>query len=124
MKTLLKSFARVMLLSTILAFSILFTPFIRVSYASTSMKVMMPKQGANGNCVTVCGSQNTVHFNDIQRKQVDEDKEPSPEPAEPYYHAFMGVGWATVITVAAAHLFKYLRWRPPDLYKLNVNYQF
>lgn len=109
--------------AALLLFSVLLTPFIRVNHASPSMKSMMPKSEADSNCVTICNSQTPVQFNDIQRKQVEEDEETSPEPAEPYYIAFMGVGWTTTITVAATYLTKYLRWRPPDIFSLYSYYR-
>lgn len=82
----------------------------------------MGKQMPQSQCQSSCSSQSTVA---APGQRVDvEDKDTEPQPAEPYYLAFMGVGWTTIITVAAAYLIKYLRWRPPDLYKLHVNYRF
>lgn len=109
--------------SALLLFSVLASPFIRVNHASPEMKAMMSKPQASTNCVTVCTRQTSVQFNDLQRKQAEEDEKPSPEPAEPYYLAFMGVGWTTVITIAAAYLIKYLRWRPPDIFSLYSYYR-
>ena len=75
-----------------------------------------------GSCQAACTPQTQPvairPTSEINEQNVD------PQPAEPYYLAFIGVGWATVITIAAAYLLKYLRWRPPDLFKLHVAYRF
>ena len=78
----------------------------------------------SGQCQSSCTTSQTPA--DTATKPVDilKDKDLEPQPVEPYYLAFMGVGWTTVIAIAAAYLFGYLRWRPPDLYKLNVSYRF
>ena len=123
MKLFLRTFARVVPFAALLLFSVLLTPFIRVNHASPSMKSMMSKPEAGSNCVIICTRQTPVQFNDIQRKQVEEDEDPAPEPAEPYYLAFMGVGWTTAITIAAAYLLKYLRWRPPDIFSMYGYYR-
>lgn len=47
-----------------------------------------------------------------------------PQPAKPYYIAFIGVGWIVTVYVAATYLLKYLRWRPPDFIKLYSIYRF
>ena len=87
----------------------------------------MPQNMAQGQCLSSCGIQHAQQPQPIapERTTVEvDDQNLKPQPADPYYLAFIGVGWTTVITVTAAYLIKYLRWRPPDLYKLNVNYQF
>lgn len=87
----------------------------------------MPRHMSQGPCQTSCGSQSAQQSQPIapERTTIEvDDQNLKPQPADPYYLAFMGVGWTTVITIAAAYLIKYLRWRPPDLFKLNVNYQF
>ena len=77
---------------------------------------------ATGSCQAAC----TPQTQPVAVRPTSEIKEQNidPQPAEPYYLAFIGVGWALVITVAAAYLLKYLRWRPPDIFKLNVAYRF
>lgn len=89
----------------------------------SSMVSMMNLKMAPTQCQASCvsHSSNTVVGLGSDTKR-EKDKE--PQPAEPYYLAFMGVGWTTAITIAVAYLIKYLRWRPPDLYKLNVAYRF
>lgn len=86
---------------------------------SQSMNSMPSNQ-----CQSNCTSTQTPADTAVKPGDVLKDKDIDPEPAEPYYLAFMGVGWTTVITLAAVYLFGYLHWRPPDLYKLNVAYRF
>ena len=76
----------------------------------------------SGSCQSACTPQ-TQPVAIRPTSEIDEQNN-DPQPAEPYYLAFVGVGWATVITIAAAYLLKYLRWRPPDIFKLNVAYRF
>jgi hypothetical protein len=85
---------------------------------------MMPdmgKQMTQNQCQTSCTTQ-TNPAAPGQKINVEE-KDIEPQPAEPYYLAFIGVGWSVVILISA-YLLRHLRWRPPDIYKLNVNYQF
>jgi hypothetical protein len=87
----------------------------------------MPQNMAQGQCLSSCGTQHVAQPQPIAPESTTvevDDQSLKPQPVEPYYLAFMGVGWTTVITVAAAYVIKYLRWRPPDLYKLNVAYRF
>ncbi len=78
----------------------------------------------SGQCQTSCTTSQTPADTATKPGDILKEKDLEPQPAEPYYLAFMGVGWTTTITVAAAYLFKYLNWRPPDLFKLNVAYRF
>lgn len=90
------------------------------SFAATSMMSDMGKRMAQNQCQSSCSSQSTVA---APGQRVDvEDKDIEPQPAEPYYLAFIGVGWTTIV-LAAAYLLRHLRWRPPDLYKLNSVYR-
>lgn len=85
---------------------------------SHSMSAMPSNQ-----CQTSCTTSQTP-ANATKPQDLLKNKDIEPQPAEPYYLAFIGVGWTTVTAIAAAYLFGYLRWRPPDLFKLNVNYRF
>ncbi len=78
----------------------------------------------SSQCQVSCSSSQTPADTATKPDDILKDKEKEPQPNEPYYLAFMGVGWTTLITVASAYLFRYLYWRPPDLYKLNVAYRF
>ena len=88
------------------------------SLAMPNMNTQMPQ----GQCQSSCSSQVGTSLLDQKNVEVD-NKDLKPHPAEPYYLAFIGVGWTMIVTVAAAYLLKYLRWRPPDLYKLNAVYR-
>ena len=81
----------------------------------------MGQQMTQNQCQTSCTSQSNP-VTPGQRVNVEE-KNIEPQPAEPYYLAFMGVGWSIVIIVAGFLLW-HLRWRPPDIFKLNVAYRF
>jgi len=90
---------------------------------AASISPSMNKQMSQAQCQSSCTkqSQNTVTQN--IKTEVD-GKDIEPQPTEPYYLAFMGVGWTSLVTIAAAYLIKYLNWHPPDLFKLNVTYRF
>lgn len=75
-------------------------------------------------CQSNCTSSQTPANIAPNPSDVLKNKDIEPQPDSLYYLAFMGVGWTTIVTVAATYLIKYLNWRPPDLYKLNVNYRF
>jgi hypothetical protein len=109
--------------TALLLFSVLLTPFIRDNHVSSSMLAMMSKSKTI-SCVTACTSnRSSAQVNGLQPNLEEKEQEPAPEPANPYYLAFMGVGWTTVITVALAYLIKYLRWRPPDFFSLYNYYR-
>lgn len=92
------------------------------SILSASTMPDMAKQMTLNQCQSSCIPQSLLATQGP--KSEIKDKDIDPEPAEPYYLAFIGVGWATVIIISAAYLLGYLHWRPPDLFKLNVNYRF
>lgn len=92
--------------------------FANPAHMSDMMSHKMAPTQCQASCIS--RSSNPVTSN-ISQREVEKDIE--PKPAEPYYLAFMGVGWTTTITVAAAYIRKYLNWRPPDLYKLNAVYR-
>lgn len=108
--------------SALLLFGVLVIPFIR-GHTSAEMTAMLSTPEASGNCAAICTSQSSLQFNNVQNKLGEEDQEPDPEPAEPYYLAFVGIGWTTAVTVTAAYLLKYLRWRPPDIFSLYSYYR-
>jgi hypothetical protein len=88
----------------------------------------MPQNMPQGQCQASCDSQRTQSSPSnvaVRPTNVDIDEQSiDPQPTEPYYLAFIGVGWITIITIAAAYLLKYLRWRPPDFIKLYAVYRF
>ena len=89
---------------------------------SASAMPNMGKEMARNQCESSCTSQSNIA---VPGQKIEfEDKEVEPQPAVLRHLDFTGVGWTMVITIAAVYLLSYLRWRPPDLYKLNVNYRF
>ncbi len=84
----------------------------------------MPSGMPSNQCQSSCTTSQTPANAATKPQDLLKDRTPEPQPAEPYYLAFIGAGWATVLAVSAAYLLRHLRWRPPDLFKLNVNYQF
>lgn len=101
-------------------FALLFGVGAAHSVLAASAMPDMGRQMAPNQCQTTCAPQQIIAA-PVNHRQKQQDKE--PRPAEPYYLALISVGWASSITISAAYLFGYLRWRPPDLFKLNVNYQ-
>jgi hypothetical protein len=96
---------------------------LNTALAAPNMSSMMNQKMAPTQCQASCTSRSASPVAALgTQREVDKDIE--PQPAEPYYIAFIGVGWTTTITVAAAYFLKYLNWRPPDLYKLNMAYRF
>ncbi len=105
--------------ASLLALPVLLIAGNLVHMPSSHAMTAMP----SGQCQTSCTTSQTPA--DIATKPEDilKDKDIEPQPAEPYYLAFMGVGWTTILPSAAAYLIRSLSWRPPDLYKLNVVYR-
>lgn len=110
------------LTSLFLGFAMLFGTGAGHALLSAAAMQGMGGNMGTGSCQAACTPQTQPvairPTSEINKRNID------PQPAEPYYLAFIGVGWATVIAVAAACLLKYLRWRPPDIFKLNVAYRF
>ena len=92
---------------------------------ASSMPNMMPETTSMkvSDCLSACGSQLQSTVASISQHEVQKEKEPSPEPAEPYHLQFLRFA-PYVALISAAYLLKYLRWRPPDLVKLHVAYRF
>jgi hypothetical protein len=87
---------------------------------ANAMPDMTGGKSSVNQCQSSCGSSLPIGLSGV-KQEVNQDKD--PVPLEPYYLAFMGVGWTTVVAVAAAYLLRYLRWRPPDLLSLNCVYR-
>lgn len=88
--------------------------------SDSSMSHIKSQKESASQCQTMCPNLKPV----ATISQASESQDKDPVPTEPYYLAFIGVGWTTFIGVAAAYLLGYLRWRPPDLFKFNVSYRF
>lgn len=81
----------------------------------------MGQMGAN-QCQSNCNAQPQPVAGKLNSEVKREDHD--PQPAIPYYLQFATVGWVLIVSIAAAFLFKYLRWRPPDFIKLYAVYRF
>ena len=77
----------------------------------------------SGQCQSSCTTSQTPGNTATKPEDLLKDKDIEPRPAEPYYLAFIGVGWTTIIIIAAAYLLGYLRWRPPDIFSLYSYYR-
>lgn len=90
---------------------------------ASPMPDMMHQSTKISDCVSACGSQLQPTVTAINQREVEKEKEPKPEPAEPYYLQFLQFA-PFIVLISAAYLLRHLRWRPPDLIKLNVAYRF
>ena len=111
-------------LATIIGVSSFFTLMFGIgtghSLLASSMMPDMGKQMTQNQCQSSCTPQATTAV-DSQKTVIDE-KDIEPQPTEPYYAAFMGVGW-TLVMLLSVYLLRHIHWRPPDLYKLNSVYR-
>lgn len=102
--------------------------FISTGSQHQSMASPMPEHMSTSmdkkvsDCLSACGNQYQPTVTAINQREVEKEKEPKPAPAEPYYLAFMGVGWSLILLLSV-YLLRHLHWRPPDLYKLNSVYR-
>ena len=78
----------------------------------------------SSQCQSSCTYPQTPANNATKPQDLIENRDKYPLPAEPYYLAFIGIGWSTAVAILTAYLLRQLHWRPPDIFKLNVNYQF
>lgn len=90
------------------------------AYASATMMPVMSRQMPQNQCQSSCSPQNANAI--VSGVTTVKDKDINPPVTEPYYLAFVGVGWSTVI-ILAAYLLRHLYWRPPDLFKLYSVYR-
>lgn len=100
-------------------------------FISTSTRHhIMPMSGAmNGaantkinDCVGACGNQHQPTVTAINERKIEKEKEPKPQPAEPYYLQFLKFA-PYIEIVTAAYLLRHLRWRLPDLIVLYGTYR-
>lgn len=106
---------------------ILLTPLLLLSgniqHSQAASNMSSDHMMSAGDCLSSCNSRNQLSEVLLSNREIDKDKEKEPQTAEPYYLQFINFAF-TVSIVSAAYLLRYLRWRPPDLYKLNVVYRF
>lgn len=81
----------------------------------------MDKDMSGSLCQSSCNTQ----FNPVvpEQKVRKDEEDNTPQPEEPDFLRFMGVGWSLTL-LASASLLRHLRWKPPDIFKLNVAYRF
>ena len=91
--------------------------------ASPKPDMMMNAPTKVNDCVSACRSQVQPTVTAINQREVEKEKEPKPEPAEPYYLQFLQFA-TLIVLINAAYLLRYLRWRPPDLVKLHTAHRF
>lgn len=105
---------------------LLLTPLLLLSaniQHSQAASNMSPDSMNASDCLSSCNSRNQPTEVLLSNREIDKDKEREPEPVEPYYLQFIDFAFA-ISTVSAAYFLRHLRWRPPDIYKLNVVYRF
>lgn len=115
---------------TSLLAALLVLPLLLIS-TNTRHQVMaspMPDMMKNAptkvsDCLSACGNQLQPTVTGINQREVEKEKEPKPEPAEPYYIQFLQFA-PYIGLIGAAYSLRHLRWRPPDIIKLTAAYRF
>lgn len=74
------------------------------------------------DCISSCGSQYQPTVSAINQRELEKEKEPKPQPAEPYYLQFLKFA-PYIAVIGTAYLLRHLRWRPPDLFMLYSVYR-
>lgn len=92
-------------------------PFSTLVSQQTDMRMDM----AASQCQASCNPQQ-ITAAPASNAQEEKQKDKEPQLAEPYYLAFIGVGWSATL-VLAAYLLRHLKWRPPDLITLFGTYR-
>lgn len=74
------------------------------------------------DCLSLCSNRLNSSETSLNNKEDDKHRESKPQSSEQFYLQF------AVPTIADTvpdndYLLKYLRWRPPDLFKLYENYR-
>ncbi len=88
--------------------------------AASAMPNMKSDKATISQCQSSCGSSATTPVATIPQAVSPQVKE--PVPSEPYFLAFMGVGWLLVLSFGF-YLLWHLRWKPPDLTLLYAVYR-
>lgn len=118
MKTYLKSFLAMLF---VLPLFLVSTDTLRYAMAAP-MPDMMNGQTKVSDCLSACGSQHQTVVSSINQRESEKEKEPTTEPAEPYYLQFLQFA-PVLILLSSAYLLRHLRWKPPDIYKLCAVYR-
>ncbi len=111
--------------SILLRFAAIFSAGFALLFSIGAGHSVILIEPTHGMTATQCQSSCPTATIQVRKNEHQlEDKELEPQPAEPYYLSFIKLNWLIIPLVSAAYLLKHLRWRPPDIFKLNVNYQF
>lgn len=86
-----------------------------------SQKVDMGMDMAANQCQASCNP-GQITAAPASKAEEEKQKDKEPQPAEPYYLAFLSVGWSATL-VFAAFLQRHLQWRPPDFITLYGTYR-
>lgn len=70
-------------------------------------------------CLGSCSNRTSPIETAISNRDVESDKEPDELPADSEVPQFIGFV-TTGPLISSAFFLRHLRWRPPDLYKLNA----
>jgi len=89
---------------------------------ATTMPNMMHSFSKVDNCLSTCGSRLQPIATAINQREVQVENEPKPEAGEPYFIQFLK--FAPLLgLISSAYFLAYLRWRPPDLFRLYAVYR-
>ncbi len=83
--------------STTLLVGLFLATGVGYSPMATSTMPEMGKQMSQSQCQSSCTQQTGTIVNNL--KTVLSEKDIEPQPAEPYYLAFLGVGWSLIISL-------------------------
>lgn len=111
------------LLATLFVFSLL---LVGTSAQHQLMAMPMPDAMHNiskvSDCISTCGSQLQPIVTAVNQREIQVENEPKPEPAQPYFVQFLKIVPLFGL-ISAAYFLVYLRWRPPDLFRLYAVYR-
>lgn len=118
MKTYIKGF-----LATIFALPLLLIAPAGLRHAvAAPMPDMTHNQPKTNDCLSACGSQQQPVVTATRPSESEREEEPAPGLVQPYYLQFLQF-WPVLLVASAAFLLSYLRWRPPDIYKVFAAYR-
>lgn len=111
----------------LLLFSASVISLIAILFGSGPFNTLLTQQAEMGldmtasQCQASCNPQHITAAT-INNTKEEKRKDKEPQPAEPYYLAFLGVGWSAM-PVLAIYLQRHLLWLPPDFIKLYGVYR-
>lgn len=111
----------------LLLFSASIISLIAILFGSAPISTLLSRQADMGmdmaasQCQASCNPQQ-ITAAPASKAEEEKRKDKEPQLAEPYYLAFLGVGWSATL-VLAVYLLRYLQWRPPDFITLYGTYR-